>query len=124
MELGGGAGGLASSFPMVPLPHIHTEGQKRNMRALIIRSPYVEAILDGKKTWEIRGSRTSVRGPVGLIRSRSGKVFGMCDVVDCVGPLTSEQFRKNARKAGMKPSEAVLGYYNKTYAWFSRIHEG
>ena len=87
------------------------------MRALLIRSPYIEMILDGKKTWEIRGSRTNVRGTVGLIRSGSGKVVGLCDVVDCVGPLTSEQFRKNARKAGMKPSEAELGYYNKTYAW-------
>lgn len=38
-------------------------------------------------------------------------------MVDCVGPLTQEQFRKNAKKAGMRPSEAQLGYYRQTYAW-------
>ena len=87
------------------------------MRALLIRSPHIEKILDGKKTWEIRGSRTNVRGPIGLIRSRSGTVIGVCDVVDCLGPLTAEQFRKNAPKAGMKPREARLGGYRKTFAW-------
>jgi hypothetical protein len=74
-------------------------------------------ILDGKKTWEIRGARTSVRGQIGLIASRSGNVVGVCDLVDCVGPLTAEAFRKNAKKAGMRPSEAVLGYYRQTFAW-------
>jgi hypothetical protein len=87
------------------------------MRALLIRSPYVEKILDGKKTWEIRGSRTSVRGPIAFVRSGSSTVVGVCNVVDCVGPLTAEEFRQNARKAGLKPNEAALGYYKKTYAW-------
>ena len=31
--------------------------------------------------------------------------------------LTDEQYRKNARKAGTRPSEAQLGYYRQTYAW-------
>ena len=74
-------------------------------------------ILDGQKTWEIRGARTSVRGQIGLIASRSGTVIGVCDLVDCIGPLTAEQFRKNGKKAGMRPSEATLGYYRQTYAW-------
>jgi ASCH domain len=87
------------------------------MRALLVRSPYIEMILDGNKTWEIRGARTNVRGTVGLIRSRSGTVVGVCDVVDCIGPLTAEQFRNNARKAGMAPDEAKLGHYINTFAW-------
>jgi hypothetical protein len=87
------------------------------MRALLSRSPNIERILDGRKTWEIRGSRTNVCELIGLIRSRSGAVPGVCDVVDCFGPLTAEQFRKNARKAGMKPSEANLGFYRETFAW-------
>jgi hypothetical protein len=87
------------------------------MRALMIRRPWIDMILDGEKTWEIRGARTSVRGSVGLIASRSGTVVGVCDVADCVGPLTANAFRKNAKKAGMRPSEATLGYYQQTYAW-------
>jgi len=87
------------------------------MRALVVRSPWIERILDGNKTWEIRGSRTKVRESVGLIRSGSSTVVGVCDVVDCVPILTNEQFRENASKAGMKPNEAVLGYYKNTFAW-------
>jgi hypothetical protein len=87
------------------------------MRALLIRRPWIDMILDGEKTWEIRGSRTSVQGRIGLIASRSGAVVGVCDLVDCIGPLTADGFRRNAKKAGMGPSEATLGYYRQTYAW-------
>src|SRR3984885_8181787 len=87
------------------------------LRALLIRRPWIDMILAGKKTWEIRGARTSIRGRIGLIASRSGTVIGVCDLVDCIGPLTAEEFRKNAKKAGMRPSEATLGYYRQTYPW-------
>jgi hypothetical protein len=91
--------------------------EKSVMRALIIRSPHIEKILDGEKTWEIRGARTNIREQVGLIRSGSGTVIGVCDVVDCIPILTDEQFRRNARKASSKPSEVGLGYYKNTFAW-------
>lgn len=91
--------------------------EKYSMKALLIRSPHIEKILDGKKTWEIRSARTNIREQVGLIRSGSGSIIGVCDVVDCIGPLTEDQFRKNARRAGMKPREASLGYDDKTFAW-------
>lgn len=87
------------------------------LRALLIRRPWIDMILDGQKTWEIRGARTSVRGQIGLIASRSGTVIGVCDLVQCVGPLTAAEFRSNAKKAGMRPSEATLGYYRETFAW-------
>jgi hypothetical protein len=74
-------------------------------------------ILAGKKVWEIRGSRTSFRETIALIPSRSGTVIGVCDLVDCIGPLTAEQFCKNARKAGMPESEVKLGSYRQTFAW-------
>ena len=87
------------------------------LRALLVRRPWIDMLLDGDKTWEMRGSRTFVRGRVGLIASRTGTVVGVCDLVDCIGPLTANQFRKNAKKAGMRPSEAELGWYRQTYAW-------
>lgn len=87
------------------------------LRALLIRHPHIDKILDGKKIWEIRGSRTNIRGPIALIASRSGAVIGVCELIDCVGPLTANTFRKNAAKAGMRPSEAKLGGYRQTYAW-------
>jgi hypothetical protein len=87
------------------------------LRALLIRHPWIDLILDGKKTWEIRGSRISVRETIGLVPSGSGTVIGVCDLVDCVGPLTADEFRRNGKKAGMRPSEAELGWYRQTYAW-------
>lgn len=87
------------------------------MRALLIRHPWVDLILDGKKTWEIRGSRTAVRGIIGLIPSGSGTVAGVCEVVDCIGPISAEVFRQNAAKAGMRPTDVQLGRYRNTYAW-------
>jgi ASCH domain len=87
------------------------------LRALLIRHPHIDKILDGKKTWEMRGSRTTIRGTIGLIASGSGTVIGVCDVVDCIGPLTQNEYRKNARKAGTTADKAQLGYYRQTYAW-------
>jgi hypothetical protein len=87
------------------------------LRALLIRHPWIDLILNAKKVWEIRGSRTLFRETIGLVPSGSGAVVGVCDLVDCIGPLTAEQFCKNAKKAGMRPSEAKLGWYRQTYAW-------
>ena len=87
------------------------------MRALIIKKPWLDKILAGTKTWEIWGSRTNIRGRIGLIESRSGTVVGLCEVIDCVGPLTAEEYRRNARRAGMLPAEANLGGYKNTFAW-------
>ncbi len=86
------------------------------MRALIIRRHWIDKILEGTKTWEIRGSRTTIRETIALIPSRSGTVIGVCDLVDCIGPLSADTLRGNARRAGMPPAEATSGYAN-TYAW-------
>ena len=88
-----------------------------SLRGLVIRPYWIDLILKGKKTWEIRGSRTMIRGTIGLIPSGSGTIVGVCEVVDCIGPLSARSFRTNAAKAGMRPSEAQLGHYSKTYAW-------
>ena len=58
------------------------------MRGLIIGTPYIDWILAGKKTWEIRGSAVNFREKIGLIRSGSGLVLATCDLVDVVHPVT------------------------------------
>jgi hypothetical protein len=87
------------------------------LRALLIQHPNIDQILDGEKTWEIRGSRTTFRERIALVASGSGTVIGVCNLVECEGPLTANRFRTNAKKAGMRPSECKLGYYRNTYAW-------
>lgn len=87
------------------------------MRGLLIRSPHIERILSGEKTWELRSRRTSVRETIGLIRSGSGLVVGTCDLVGCEGPLTRPQLRRNARRH-RAPVAAIrdLGY-REVFAW-------
>ncbi len=88
------------------------------LSALLIRSPWIDKILDGSKTWEIRGTRTHKRERIALIQSGSGTVIGVADLVDAVGPLTKSQFVADARKIGLKKSEASRGLpYRRTFAW-------
>ena len=87
------------------------------MRGLLIRSPHIERILAGEKTWELRSRRTSLRGTIGLIRSKSGLVVGTCELVACDGPLSPGQLRRNAQRH-RAPIAALrdLGY-REVYAW-------
>src|SRR4051794_29320880 len=75
------------------------------LRAVPIRAPFVDWILEGKKTWEIRSRNTNIRGTIGLIKSRSLTVVGVADIVDVV-PLTRAIAQKNARsKMNQPPSD-------------------
>ena len=87
------------------------------MKGLVIRSPWVEMILAGKKIWEIRGRNTHVRGKIALIRGGSGLIVGTCHLTDVVGPLTRKEFLRNRRKAGLSKVEAGSLPYPETYAW-------
>jgi len=51
-------------------------------RALIVRKPWIDLILSGQKTWEMRSRPTNVRGEIGLIEAGSGLVVGSVNVVD------------------------------------------
>jgi len=51
------------------------------MKGLIIRQPWIDLILEGKKTWEMRSQGTNVRGEIALIRKGSGLVFGVARLV-------------------------------------------
>ena len=67
------------------------------LNAVPIRAPYVDWILDGHKVWEIRSRATKIRGLVGLIKSKSLTVVGICRIVDVISPLTLKAIRENAQ---------------------------
>jgi hypothetical protein len=71
------------------------KSESRMMIGIVIKPPWIELILAGEKTWEIRGSRTAQRGRVALIKSGSGMIFGTVDLTECLGPLTREQMLGN-----------------------------
>lgn len=66
------------------------------MKGLIIKSPWIELILEGKKTWEIRGSNTKIRGPIVLIKSGSKKAFGEVNIIDS-RELCLEDYQESRR---------------------------
>lgn len=88
------------------------------MRGLLIREPWIGKILKGSKKWEIRGSKTNIRGTIALIRSGSGLVVGVCDLVGVLGPLPLSKMKRNIEKHHITLSSLKGGLrYKKTYAW-------
>lgn len=66
------------------------------LSALLIRSPYIDQILAGSKTWEMRSTATRKHGRIALIQSGTEPVVGAADLVDVVGPLTLKEYVANA----------------------------
>jgi hypothetical protein len=62
------------------------------VKAIIVRSPWIEQILSGEKTWEMRSSRTTYRGRVGLIQKGTGLVVGAARLVDSLAPIDAKTF--------------------------------
>lgn len=97
------------------------------MRGLVIKPEPLEKILVGKKTWEIRGSRTKIRGSIALIESGSGHVVGVCDLVDCLGPLSRSEMLKNTSKHRIGSSRLKQGPLSRKtncHAWVVRKARG
>lgn len=84
------------------------------MNALIIKKPWIDLILDGKKIWEVRGSNTKIRGKIALIESGSGKVVGECEILDSIS-LDERTYKENIDKHLIE--NIIQMPYKKTYAW-------
>jgi len=52
------------------------------VKGLIVREPWASLIVDGKKRWEVRRTRTKYRGPVAIITG--GKIIGVAEIVDVI----------------------------------------
>jgi hypothetical protein len=63
-------------------------------RALLIREPWINLILQGKKIWEMRSQPTRIRGPIGLIRQGSGLVVGTASLTDSGPALTRDDYMR------------------------------
>ena len=88
------------------------------MKGLLVRKPWIDEILAGRKTWELRGSSTQNLGTIALIESGSGLVVGTCELVDVEGPLSMADLRRNVRKHRV-PISRLRGKlrYKRTHAW-------
>ena len=86
-------------------------------RGLVIRQPWIDRILEGKKTWELRGKPTQVRGEIALIQGGSCTVVGSAWVVDVQCPLSAEALRAADQQGRIGLDEAEAMDYPNTYAW-------
>ncbi len=89
------------------------------MRGLVVQEPWITRILDGRKTWEIRGGNCRIRGRIGLIRSGSGLVVGTAEIVDSKGPLSDEEMRANVSKhrIPLEELDRIRNRYKNIHAW-------
>ena len=88
-------------------------------RILLVKDPHATSILKGKKLWEIRSTRTKVRGRVGIAKSGTGLVFGTVEVTGCIGPLSLDELTSTDN---LPPSEHEMfrrrgKVYEKPHAW-------
>lgn len=51
-------------------------------RALIVQKFWLDKILDEGKTWEMRTTKTKVRGTIGLIEAGSGLIVGSVEIIN------------------------------------------
>jgi hypothetical protein len=63
------------------------------MKGLIIDTPAIDKILEGRKSWEMRSRSTNVRGVIALIRKGSGSAIGVAELVESLGPFNSDGMR-------------------------------
>ena len=90
----------------------------KTIKGLFIKEPWITLILEGKKTWEIRGSNSHIRGRIALIGSGTGEVKGYVDIVDSI-PLGGDYFdqSENFHRICQSRYSSNNMPYKKTHAW-------
>lgn len=88
------------------------------MKALLVRRPWIDMILDRRKTWELRGSRTAVRGTIALAQAGSKHLVGAARLADVVGPLSASRLQQTIKLHGVSAADLRRpNRYANTYAW-------
>lgn len=76
------------------------------MNALIIRAPWVDLILEGRKTWELRSRATNVRGRIALARQGTGLLVATAEIAEVRARLTLEELLQAPDLHGVPPEQA------------------
>lgn len=108
---------LFASFQEFPITTTVTKVRTANPdRALVVKENWARHILSGEKTWEIRGSATSIRGRIAIAVSGTGEIWGEVDLVDCVALPEKEQwfYQERHRHRVLYSSDIC---YERPHAW-------
>ena len=82
--------------------------------ALTIKKEWLDLVLAGTKTWEIRGKSTERRGFIHFAESGSGQLRGRAQLVGC-RQLNRRKFMKYQHKHQVPNAEMVT--YKNIWAW-------
>ena len=91
-------------------------GLKRSTKSvLVVKDPWLDKILNGQKTWEVRGTNTTKRGVVHLALSGAhGRIVGRCHITDSF-PVKKRALQKHFTKHRIKDLSVVA--YRNPHAW-------
>jgi hypothetical protein len=84
------------------------------MKGLIIKDPWITKILNGEKTWEIRGSSTKNRGTISLIKSGTGMIYGTVVLTNSF-PITDSAYYQGFDNHRIP--ETIYIPYAHRYVW-------
>lgn len=85
-------------------------------KALIIKKEWLDLILEGKKTFEVRSGNTKIRGKIGLIESGSGLIVGECDLVNSI-IIDNNNIKDVLYKSCISNPEIINNMYKNPHAW-------
>lgn len=87
-------------------------------KGLLVREPWASALVEGRKTMELRGAKTAHRGRTAIIRAGTGLVIGEASLVDVRGPFTRSDLAlivdEHLVRADWETAEIP---YRRTYGW-------
>ena len=83
--------------------------------ALVVKKEWLDKILSGEKTWEIRGCATERRGWIHLAESQAGgKLVGRAWLGECLS-IKEENFAKHVKRHCVTDLKVIT--YNRIFAW-------
>jgi len=85
------------------------------MKCLKIKDKWIELILSGQKTWEIRRTNTNIRGRIALGNTKTKQVEGYADLIDSF-EMTVKELKKHNDKH--RANEFPEGYAKETKTLF------
>lgn len=77
---------------------------------------YLDELLDGKKTFDARSYPTNKRGTIALVNSKTSKIEGYIDLIDCV-EISSDEYAKWHCTGRFKDYQFICDPNKKYYAW-------
>jgi len=84
---------------------------------LVIKPHFANLIVDGEKSWELRGAITHKRGRVAIIASTTGTIIGEVEIIRCMEAPKSFRARHITR-SHHRLTEGEYSLMNKwRYAW-------